>query len=279
MEKKNNKGLIVTIIFLILLVLGLGGFIAYDKITNKPEKPKTKEIKKEPTNKENLNEVAKLLINKLDKYYVDYYDRQEQVNFENTSDKDLILGAFIYGNNSNLTKAIVDEYYHNLFGRTLTEYPDLNCWANDGIYAKYNSAIGEYEIQSIKTPNGDEISHAHGGPNIVHSLFIKENKIEKEEDNYIITVTKIYGPAQGLIETPEAAFYADAKYQVKINELTPFIRKDSNGILLTDNFTEAINYYNQNYDTFKTLMPMYKYTFKKTNNDFYLTNFETIKES
>ncbi|MBR3362316.1 MAG: hypothetical protein IKG40_00135 [Bacilli bacterium] len=279
MEKKSNKGLIATIIFLILLVLGLGGFIAYDKVINKPEEPKTKKIKKETTNKENLDVVAKLLINKLDKYYVDYYDKKEQVDFENTSDKDLILGAFIYGNNSNLTKAIVDDYYNNLFGRTLTTYPDLNCWINDGIYAKYNPSINEYEKQMIKTPTGEEIDHAHGGPSIVHSIFIKTNKIEKEDDNYIITVTKIYGPAEGLIETPETAFYADAKYQVKINELSSFIRKDSNGMLLTDDFTEAINYYNQNYDTFKTPMPKYKYTFKKSNNDFYLTNFETIKES
>ena len=31
MEKKNNTGLVVTIIILVVLLLGLGGYICYDK--------------------------------------------------------------------------------------------------------------------------------------------------------------------------------------------------------------------------------------------------------
>ena len=32
MENKNNKGLIVLIVVLIIMVLGLGGYIVYDKV-------------------------------------------------------------------------------------------------------------------------------------------------------------------------------------------------------------------------------------------------------
>ena len=32
MENKNNKGLIVLIVVLIIMVLGLGGYIVYDKL-------------------------------------------------------------------------------------------------------------------------------------------------------------------------------------------------------------------------------------------------------
>ena len=35
MEEKSNKGFIITIIILIVIILGLGGFIAYDKFLKK----------------------------------------------------------------------------------------------------------------------------------------------------------------------------------------------------------------------------------------------------
>ena len=35
MAEKSNKGFIITIIILIVIILGLGGFIAYDKFLKK----------------------------------------------------------------------------------------------------------------------------------------------------------------------------------------------------------------------------------------------------
>ena len=51
-EKNNNKGLIILICILSVLVLALGGFIVYDKVLSKKELPadnKTGEIKTEDT--------------------------------------------------------------------------------------------------------------------------------------------------------------------------------------------------------------------------------------
>lgn len=275
MEKKG-KGLIVTLIILIMVVLGLGGYIIYDKVlNNKPEPKNTKKIK---TPKENLDKVAQILVKKLDKYYVDYYDKQEMVDFVNADDSDLILGAFVYGNNSNLTKAIVDDYYGNLFGKTITEYPDLYCWAKDGIYSKYNKAINEYEIQPVKTVTGEEIGHNHSGFFAAHSILIKANKIEKKENNYIITVTKIYAPVQGMdVESPENAFYADTNYTVKLKELDKFTKSGSNGIWEDPDKQGAIEYYEKHYNEFKNKTPQFKYTFKKDNENYYLQKYELKK--
>ena len=39
MMKKKNKGLVISVIFLSLVIVGLGGFIVYDKfLTNKTNK-------------------------------------------------------------------------------------------------------------------------------------------------------------------------------------------------------------------------------------------------
>ena len=45
MEEKKNKstGKTITIIILIILLLGTSGYIAYDKLINKPEQKETKE--------------------------------------------------------------------------------------------------------------------------------------------------------------------------------------------------------------------------------------------
>ena len=276
-QKKGNKKRNVLIVILILLILGLIGYIVYDKLETKDiEKPKEVKEKKK-VKKENLDEIAKVLVSKLDKYYVDFYDEKESFDFASAKPKDLILGAFVYGNSYSLTKSIVDDYYNNLFGIKLTEYPDLDCWANDGVYAKYNESTNEYEVQSIKLNDGNEISHAHGGVGAIHSVIIKYNDIEKKDGNYIVTVTKVYGPLNGMTETPENAFYADSKYTVKISELNQFTINDEYGDWSTIDKNAVENYYIENYGKFKDLKPQYKYTFKKENNNYYLTKLETIK--
>lgn len=281
MEKKST-GKTVVIVILVLLVLGLGGYIVYDKFVASKEETKEeqKAQQKTETANEDLEAVATTLVNKLDKYYVDSYDNLGKADFTQMSNQDKMLSAFLYGNVPNLSKSTVDDYFKNLFGITLKEYPNLNCWANDGVYAKYNTTTGEYELQTIKTSDGDEVDHAHGGPCILKSNIIKYNNIEKIGDNYVVTVTKVFGPAQGLCEgTPENAFYADYKYTVKIPELTQFAKTNSEGVWdsSTADLNGAKQYYEQNYNQFKDLKPQYKYTFKKGNKDYYLISFETIK--
>lgn len=278
-NQKKQTGKNVLIVILVLAVLGLGGFIIYDKFiakeTKKAKEP-VKSVTKEDTSlesKENLDEVASILIGKLDKYFVDYYDSKESIDFNALPDNDKMLGAYSYNvrasNSLDLNRSVVDDYYNNLFGITLTNYPDLNCWAGDGVLFKYNNATGEYE--SLPHPG-------HGGLAAKHSDIMKYNSIEKSGENYIITVTKAYAPYQGIgLESPENAFYADSNYTVKLDALSQFTKVDSYGNWAAADLNGAKTYYEQNYEQFKNIKPQYKYTFNKNNNDYYLKSYQMIK--
>ena len=89
---KPKKKKPILLILLILIILGLSGYIIYDKVLTKETK-KTEETKKvkEEVKKEDLDEVAKKLVNKIDKYYVDFYDKKESMDFANKNPKDLML--------------------------------------------------------------------------------------------------------------------------------------------------------------------------------------------
>lgn len=57
--KKNSKGLIVLVIILIICILGLGGYIVYDKLSTKPT-PTTNNTKSSTTkllDNNNINEI------------------------------------------------------------------------------------------------------------------------------------------------------------------------------------------------------------------------------
>lgn len=260
-KKRNTKKNILTIL-LVLLVIGLTGYIVYDKVISKPKPEKKEPVKTEKVKKEDLDKIAKALVDKLEEYDATFYDDKENVNFSEVSDEDKILGAYLYGNDYKLTKETVDDYYNNLFGIELKEYPSLNCWTGDGIYAKYNEEIDEYEIV------GD---HAHGGiENHPKADIIKYNNIEKNKNDYIVTVTKVFYPN---MEASDGYFYADYNYKTRIKALDQYGNHE-----LSDRETiEVQNYYEQNYDQFKDLKPMYKYTFTKKDNDYYLKSLETIK--
>ena len=53
-EKKKGKGLVVALVLFILISLGLGGYIAYDKVLNKEEVKTKKEEKKEKKEQETI---------------------------------------------------------------------------------------------------------------------------------------------------------------------------------------------------------------------------------
>lgn len=272
-NQKSGKGLIVVVVILVLLVLGLGGYIVYDKMLTK-ESTETKDseaTEKNVEEKENLDEIANKLVEKLNKYDVDYYDSKGNVVFADLSDNDKMLGAYVYSNTyGSLKKTIVDDYFNNLFGVELSNYPDLNCWAGDGALFKYNSATGEYEAIG---------NHGHGGLASIKSVTMKYNKIDKVDGEYVITVTKVFGPTQGIdYESPENAFYADSKFTVKLDGLKQFTKTDSSGNWDTNIDKDAVKkYYDENYEQFKNIKPQYKYTFTKDNSDdYYLVKYEFV---
>ena len=269
----KEKRMKIFIIILLLIIIGLLTYIA----SIKKEQPK-KTIKNKKTKiTENLDEISDKLIEKIDKYYVDYFDSSEKINFENINQEKLIDGAYHYSIslNKQFDKNLVDDYYKNLFNIKLDNYPDLECFAGDGLLYSFNKEKEEYE-EDCGINEG--ICHGHGIISYHKPIIIEKENMEKNKNKYIITTTKVFGLDE---RDSDGYFYSDSNYQNKIEKLSPFVDNSKNQYGAIDqnkiSIEEIKKYYIENYQEFKNLKPYYKYTFKKINNDYYLTQFEIIK--
>ena len=273
--KKDNK-LKIFIILLILIIIGLLSYIAIIKKEKTSEETKTEEIT-QPKQEENLEEISNKLIEKIDKYYLDYYDNLDNIDYTKIKKEDLIDGAYHYSISSNqpFTKTLVDEYYQNLFNIKLNDYPDLECFAKDGLLYSYDKVKEEYQEEC---GINEGICHGHGAVGYHKPLIIEKQNIEKNNNQYIITTTKVFGLDE---RDSDGYFYSDSTYQNKLEKLSTFIDKAKNeygGIEQSKiNIEEIKKYYKDNYQDFNNIKPYYKYTFEKENNDYYLTQFEIIK--
>ena len=99
MEKKNNKGLIIAIVVLSVLVVGLGGYIIYDKINFKSADDAKKE--KDELSLARKDEILKNIL---------VYD-------------DGLIKGFIQMNGREICKIYVDTFFQNEnIGSKLIEY-------------------------------------------------------------------------------------------------------------------------------------------------------------
>ena len=87
---ENNKKLIVLIVALSLIVIGLGGYIVYDKVINEKEEPKSTDIGK-PSEEENKNMTTSCGLEDLN---------GEILNFPTNNDSDVVVsdGKYEYNN-------------------------------------------------------------------------------------------------------------------------------------------------------------------------------------
>lgn len=267
-NSKKNKGTMVVVIILVLLVLGLGGYIVYDKMLTKESKETKEPAKTEKleASKEDLNAIANTLFEKTEKYKL--YILGNFANSNNLKVTSQMNEAQIYAlsmyyllNDMTVTKASIDSYMKELYNIQLSNYPEIPLCG-----AKFDTSKNEYVISEF----------AHDAMEN-KPLISKVANIEKSGDSYVLTISRVYAPAMGLVETPEQEYYADAQYTTKINELHQFTNTSENGEVPETENEKARQYYEQNYEQFKNLKPQYRYTFAKDNNNYYLVNYEVIK--
>ena len=91
-NQKSNKGLIALVVFLLLLVCGLGGYIYYDKVLNK----ETKEPKK--TEKKVVEEKKEEEKKSYENYVGTWYNKetQDEISIKNVTDNEITFSWFIY---------------------------------------------------------------------------------------------------------------------------------------------------------------------------------------
>ena len=275
---KKGKGKNILIAILVILLLGTSGYIVYDKFLSKEEKEVTvKEVEKEEIKEENLNDVSIILEKKINDYEIDLLDFYEKTaTFSGTPTNEQLEAMLYYywkkdatknfSEDLNLTKTEVDNYFEEVYGVTPTSYPDIICNIDNKPFYKYDSSKDAY----VAYKEGEIPVHGHG-MNYIKSINDIVVSINKNKDDYVLTLTKLYNAP--MISNKAGHYYSDATYKTIISDFDQFIDKNSG----QGNDELASNYFISNKDKYMTLKLQYKYTFKKDNNHYYLTGYEVIK--
>lgn len=267
-ERRNsNVGFAVLITVLVMLVLGMGGFIIYDKVINKTNEPNIEENDRVDDDKHtaytdyDLNEAKKLV----DKYYVFYGDG---TSFDNMSNKDKNAIAFAQTNNRDLKKVSCK----SLYGKDFYELGDsvLGCDSNTNVIDynvlnnEYHKLFGENKNASAEGFNGDgyfdyvtktnqfaklDCMGSCGTPFEILAAY--DVLSAKMDDNNNLIVTVGYD-----------SFSFDTDREI-------YVSSYDNSSTIDQSFDLDNNYIKQN------LNKVYKLTltFKKENNDFFLITF------
>ena len=116
-----------------------------------PNKEKQKPIKSyEKTEvKEDLDQVAATLFNKINKYNIDQFDAyEENMTFNQTPNNNQMLAIlytyWIDQNKEEVTKEEIDNYFKEIYGTTLNSYPDITCKVDNTTLFKYDNNNQKY---------------------------------------------------------------------------------------------------------------------------------------
>ena len=169
-EKKSNKGLIGLVVVLIIMVLGLGGYIVYDKVLSTENETKKNNVEENEVEKSELSfDEAKKQIEKKMEYIMkmdddfdspdfEIYYSKDKVNVSDLSNIDRLFLAFksiepteipeYDEKHLTIKDNEIDTAMKNLFGENVKYNHESVCSKYTGICRKYDLAKKEYDIYS-----------------------------------------------------------------------------------------------------------------------------------
>ncbi len=297
-----KKTLIIVVMGLI--ILGLGGYIAYEKFNvNEPNKNELKDGEKEEAKEEvenddskveeqeNLNEVATQLQKIVEESDVlsiidEDYSEASFTKSDLENNKNYLLSKLIwnlsYEKNGNLgpdnngiyiTKDELINYTKKYFGIDSLDFQDL--YLEDdykeslGIHFKYDTNKKSYV--EYKTDNKEEINEFYSifgySP-----MYTKIYNIEKNNNEYVLTLTGIY------TDGADCGMYIfDRKCEIELED--SFYEKNENLGLGSEAMNKlVIDDYEKNYEKNKGKYLKSQFTFKKDKNGkFYMASFKEVK--
>ena len=244
-KKKSNKGLIV-IIILIIALLGITGYIIYDKVINKEE---IRKEKNEPEIKEVTEEEKNTLLEQINvytPYFADNYPIPEKSTLDN---QEVLYFASMQLENkfSDFMESDLEKVLEKYFGK---DHPyvheDIDCFAGDGVLYKYDSAKRTYEYEDM---------HAHGGKTIYRStVFFVEGKSE-DDTTYKIQTQILYTTSAGDTVGPRDRYYTSANQEYDDYILGPY--------------GEDHEVTEEEYQSIKNKIPITTFTFEKDEDNNY----------
>ena len=249
-KKKSNKRVIV-IIILIIALLGISGYIIYDKTINKEEPGKEKKEPKikEPEIKEVTEEEKNTLLEQINvytPYFADNYPITEKSTLDN---QEVLYFASMQLENkfSDFMESDLEKVLEKYFGK---DHPyvheDIDCFAGDGVLYKYDSAKRTYEYEDM---------HAHGGKTIYRStVFFVEGKSE-DDTTYKIQTQILYTTSAGDTVGPRDRYYTSANQEYDDYILGPY--------------GEDHEVTEEEYQSIKNKIPITTFTFEKDEDNNY----------
>lgn len=252
MEKKN-KGPIVLVILLLIIILGLAGYIVFDKLFLTKEEDKNTVVAIEDVNID-LNALYQIgdIMGKFDRAYNDvnssyfgYLYNTDSILYANKFDNGAALYAAMYDDIIGTSTAQyliggnVKYSFEKMFGKNL-EYKPADVSAGKSFNIKYNEANGNF------TYTAPEISDTYSNEYVVRNL-----KTDFQDDKVMITRRVFfveYKKGDGSADVTQANVYTNHNKSKLIGTLN--LR---NNVLSVD---EVIAKYGSKFDK-------YVYTFEK----------------
>lgn len=204
MEKKSSAGVIMLIIVLLLVSLGLAGFIVYDKVLNKPED----KIEENINTEEKTEEIKENQIDINDRYVI-AVNNTTSANSEPWIEAYLVEDGYLYYQSSIMENT--DAYIYDLPNeQKMNKYTEIN---NIKRIKGINNVAATYFSILVITETGK----VYNGEIINGKLALTVNKpLEKYEVDDIL----VYTPSSGDIGSsePGAAFTIITKDGQKITQ-------------------------------------------------------------
>ena len=204
MEKKSSAGVIMLIIVLLLVSLGLSGFIVYDKVLNKPED----KIEENINTEEKTEEIKENQIDINDRYII-AVNNTTSANSEPWIEAYLVEDGYLYYQLSIMENT--DAYIYDLPNeQKMNKYTEIN---NIKRIKGINNVAATYFSILVITETGK----VYNGEIINGKLVLTVNKpLEKYEVDDIL----VYTPSSGDIGSsePGAAFTIITKDGQKITQ-------------------------------------------------------------
>ena len=253
-EKQKSKGTLSVIIILLLVIVGLAGFICYDQFVVKKESEKASTIEKQEAVRE-LTDIEKqvftIRINALNAKFSKLYPFTSVTSISN---QELLNYGLIglYGRDSFTTDEIEENIRH-VFGNGITiKHEDIICNIDKKPFYNYDS--------STKTYNKNSEMHGHdGGDELRDTKFYYISAKMLEENKIIIEAKVLYGVMCSGICVPNNSYYASYNDSKNHKNAVITSKKDGEEITLTDDLYKSI----------ENKLPITTYEFEKDANGSY----------
>lgn len=192
-ENKSNKGLIVLVIILFILVLGLGTYIVYDKVINKDEVvSKTDSNDKKETKKGIIKDESKEIVYSDNEYQ---YKKIPIINIDTEDADDLNKEINEYvdkmGQDSNYGEGYKLSYVYNENDEILSILLTINTYGSSKYYKTVNintktgKKVSNYDLIKTKSIDENEIGNA------IFDIYVKDAEKNGLLDTY--KTQHIYG--------------------------------------------------------------------------------------